>query len=101
MPRVFRFSAIVFVYLGASYGLPAETPDPRLDDAVKEIALLKRMAADQDPGRGADAARPFDLGVDQRTDARAGDARAAVARGRAPGTRLDACGRRRGHLASR
>jgi hypothetical protein len=48
MPRVFRFSAIVFVYLSASYSLPAETPDPRLDDAIKEIALLRRMAADQD-----------------------------------------------------
>jgi hypothetical protein len=48
MPRVFRFNTIVFVYLSASYGLAAETPDPRLDDAVKEIALIKRMAADQE-----------------------------------------------------
>jgi hypothetical protein len=28
--------------------LSAETPDPRLDDAIKEIATLKRIAADQD-----------------------------------------------------
>src|ERR1700676_4356947 len=55
MPHVLRVGAIVFVYLGASYGLLGETPDPRLDDvvkrlddAVKEIALLKRMTADQD-----------------------------------------------------
>jgi SmpA / OmlA family len=55
MPHVLRVGAIVFVYLGASYGLLGETPDPRLDDAVKrlddavkEIALLKRTAADQD-----------------------------------------------------
>jgi hypothetical protein len=55
MPHVLRVCALVFVYLGASYGLLGETPDPRLDDAikrlddsVKEIAVLKRMAADQD-----------------------------------------------------
>ena len=55
MPHVLRVGAIVFVYLGASYGLPGQTPDARLDDAVKrlddavkEIALLKRMTADQD-----------------------------------------------------
>jgi len=43
-----RAGAIVFVFLGASYGLSGQTPDTRLDDAVKEIALLKRMAAEQD-----------------------------------------------------
>jgi hypothetical protein len=48
MPHILRAGAIVFIFLGASYGLSGETPDPRLDDAVKEIALLKRMAADQD-----------------------------------------------------
>jgi hypothetical protein len=48
MPRVLRVGAIVFIYLGASYGLPGETPDGRLDDAFKEIALLRRMATDQD-----------------------------------------------------
>jgi hypothetical protein len=55
MPHVLRVGAIVFVYLGASFGLPGQTPDARLDDAfkrlddaVKEITLLKRMAADQD-----------------------------------------------------
>ena len=48
MPHVFRAGAIVFVYLGASYGLSGQTPDTRLDDAVKEIAQLKRIAADQD-----------------------------------------------------
>lgn len=48
MPQVFRAGAIVVVYLGASYGLSGQTPDTRLDDAVKEIAQLKRIAADQD-----------------------------------------------------
>ena len=48
MPHFFRAGALVLVYLGASYGLSGQTPDTRLDDAVKEIALLKRMAADQD-----------------------------------------------------
>lgn len=48
MPHVFPAGAIVFVYLGAAYGLSGQTPDIRLDDAVKEIALLKRMAAEQD-----------------------------------------------------
>jgi len=47
MPHVFRVGAI-FVYLGASYGVYGQTPDTRLDDAVKEIAQLKRMMADQD-----------------------------------------------------
>ena len=46
MPHAFR--AIVCVYVGASYGLSGQTPDTRLDDAVKEIALLKRTVADQD-----------------------------------------------------
>jgi hypothetical protein len=48
MPHVFRAGAIVLIYLGVSYGLSGQTPDTRLDDAVKEIALLKRIAADQD-----------------------------------------------------
>src|ERR1700704_5749653 len=55
MPHVLRVGAIVFVYLGTSFGLPGQTPDTRLDDAVKrlddavkEIALLKRTAVDQD-----------------------------------------------------
>jgi SmpA / OmlA family len=48
MPHVSRAGAIVLVYLGASYGLSGQTPDTRLDDAVKEIALLKRITADQD-----------------------------------------------------
>ena len=48
MPHAFRAGALVCVYLGASYGLSGQTPDTRLDDAVKEIALLKRMLADQD-----------------------------------------------------
>src|SRR6266436_4576667 len=47
MQRILPFSAIL-VCLGSLSGLSAETPDPRLDDAVKEIALLKRIAADQD-----------------------------------------------------
>src|ERR1700730_3360613 len=47
MPHVLRAGAIV-VYLGASYGLSGQATDTRLDDAVKEIAQLKRMAADQE-----------------------------------------------------
>ena len=43
-----RLSAIVLIYLSAPYGLSGQTPDTRLDDAVKEITLLKRMLADQD-----------------------------------------------------
>jgi hypothetical protein len=43
-----RTGAIVFIYLGASYSLSGQTPDARLDDAIKEIAQLKRMMADQD-----------------------------------------------------
>jgi len=48
MPHSIRVGAIILVSLGASYGLSGQTPDTRLDDAVKEIALLKRMVADQD-----------------------------------------------------
>jgi hypothetical protein len=48
MPHVFRVGAMILVYLGASNCLSGQTPDTRLDDAIKEIALLKRMAADQD-----------------------------------------------------
>ena len=48
MPHVFRAGAIILVFLGASCGLSGQTPDTRLDDAIKEIALLKRMAAEQD-----------------------------------------------------
>ena len=35
-------------YLGTSYSLSGQTADTRLDDAVKEIAQLKRMAEDQE-----------------------------------------------------
>ena len=48
MPHPLRALAIVIVFLGASHGLSGQAPDTRLDDAVKEIALLKRMMADQD-----------------------------------------------------
>jgi hypothetical protein len=55
MRHVLPAGAFIFLYLGAFVGLRGETPDlrlddaiKRLDDAVKEIALLKRMAADQD-----------------------------------------------------
>ena len=48
MPHVLRAGAIVILLLGVSDGLSGQTPDTRLDDAVKEIALLKRMMADQD-----------------------------------------------------
>jgi SmpA / OmlA family len=48
MTHPLRAGAIVIVFLGASHGLSGQTPDTRLDDAVKEIALLKRMVADQD-----------------------------------------------------
>jgi len=46
MPSVLRVGAILLV--GVLYGLYGQTPDTRLDDAVKETALLKRMVADQD-----------------------------------------------------
>jgi len=48
MPHVFRAGVIVLVYLGASCGLCGQTSDTRLDDAIKEIAFLKRLAAEQD-----------------------------------------------------
>ena len=48
MPHILRVGAMVLVYLGAAHGLSGQTPDSRLDDAVKEIAQLKRMAADQE-----------------------------------------------------
>jgi|GEM_PF-6931052 len=48
MQHILRAGAIVFVLLGASYGVSGQTPDTRLDDTVKEIAQLKRIAADQD-----------------------------------------------------
>ena len=50
MPHVLRVGAIGFVYLAASSALSGQTPDRRLDDAVnrlddavKEIALLRRI----------------------------------------------------------
>ena len=48
MPYPLRAVAIVIVLLGTSHVSSGQTPDTRLDDAVKEIALLKRMVADQD-----------------------------------------------------
>ena len=48
MLLILRTGAVVTAFLSASYGLSGQTPDTRLDDAVKEIALLKRIAADQD-----------------------------------------------------
>src|SRR5579872_1162055 len=52
MLRMIQMGAILVVYLGGSYRLYGQKPDsgadPRLDDAVKEIALLKRTVADQD-----------------------------------------------------
>jgi hypothetical protein len=48
MPHPLRAGAIVVVFLGASHCLSGQAPDTRLDDAVKEIAQLKRIAADQD-----------------------------------------------------
>jgi len=48
MLQPLRARTIVFICLGASYSLYGQTPDTRLDDAVKEIAQLKRMMADQD-----------------------------------------------------
>ena len=48
MPHAFRVGATFFVFLGTSYSLSGQTPDTRLDDAFKEIALLKRMVADQE-----------------------------------------------------
>ncbi|HEV2201061.1 MAG TPA: outer membrane protein assembly factor BamE [Bryobacteraceae bacterium] len=46
MPRMILVGAILLA--AVPYGLPGQAPDTRLDDAVKEIALLKRMVADQD-----------------------------------------------------
>ena len=43
MPRI-----VLLVFFGASLGLSGQTPDTRLDDSLKEIALLKRTVADQD-----------------------------------------------------
>ena len=43
-----RAISIAIAFLSASHVLCGETTDTRLDEAVKEIALLKRMAADQD-----------------------------------------------------
>jgi hypothetical protein len=55
MPHVLRVAVITVICLGASNGLSGQTPDRRLDDAInrlddsaKEIAQLKRIAADQD-----------------------------------------------------
>jgi hypothetical protein len=48
MPHPLRAGAIVVVFLSASHGLSGQAPDARLDDAMKEIAQLKRIAADQD-----------------------------------------------------
>ena len=48
MPHVFRTGAIFCVYLGASFACSGQTPDTRLEDAVKEIAILKRIGADQE-----------------------------------------------------
>jgi hypothetical protein len=48
MLLILRAGAVVTAFLSASYGLSGQTPDTRLDDAVKEIALLRRIAADQD-----------------------------------------------------
>jgi hypothetical protein len=48
MPYPLRAVAIVIVLLGTSHVSSGQAPDTRLDDAVKEIALLKRMMADQD-----------------------------------------------------
>ena len=69
MPRILPVGAILLVDLVASFGLSGQTPDPRLDDAVKEIALLKRMAADQDRriGHERDPGHPV-----RRMDAGAG-----------------------------
>jgi hypothetical protein len=48
MLRILPMGAILVAYLGSSQCLSGQTPDHRLDDAAKEIALLKRMVADQD-----------------------------------------------------
>jgi hypothetical protein len=48
MPRVFRTGANIAVFLSASYVLFGQTLDTRLDDTVKEMALLKRMLANQE-----------------------------------------------------
>jgi hypothetical protein len=53
MTRVLQVGAIFFICfglicIGTWNGLSGQTRDTRLDDAVKEIAALKLMAADQD-----------------------------------------------------
>ena len=48
MPRLLTMGAILLVFLGVSSGLSGQTPDTRVDDALKEVALLKRMATEQD-----------------------------------------------------
>lgn len=52
MLRILQTGAVVLVVLVGSHGLSGQTPDPRpdvrLDEALKEIALLKRTVADQD-----------------------------------------------------
>jgi hypothetical protein len=48
MLRIIPAGAIGFAFLVTSFGLEGQTPDARLDDAVTEIALLKRIIAEQD-----------------------------------------------------
>ena len=48
MLRILPVGAILLVYISASHSLSAQVPDSRSDDSAKEIALLKRMMADQD-----------------------------------------------------
>jgi hypothetical protein len=48
MPRILPLGAFLLVCLGASYDLSGQTPDTRLNDAVREINLLRRMATEQD-----------------------------------------------------
>ncbi len=48
MPRFSSMGAILLVFFGVTNGLSGQTQDTRLDDATKEIALLRRLASDQD-----------------------------------------------------
>ncbi|MEO8050061.1 MAG: outer membrane protein assembly factor BamE [Acidobacteriota bacterium] len=48
MPRFSSMGAILLVCFGVASGLSGQTQDTLLDDANKEIALLRSLAADQD-----------------------------------------------------
>jgi hypothetical protein len=48
MLRILPLGAFLLVYVGAWYDLSGQTLDTRLNDAVAEINLLRRLTTDQD-----------------------------------------------------